>query len=118
MKAVTYGGPGTSEEVVENSNLMTEQHQSIDQVRSNETSSTSDYQSARTLLDLFQQELTQDPLSFRVGQKLDGRELGNGSVLDRVGFLVVDRLGSEIFLLRTNVDSLTTSLDVAGGLER
>jgi hypothetical protein len=38
----TYGGPGTSEEVVKNSDLMTEQHQSINQVRSNETSSTSD----------------------------------------------------------------------------
>lgn len=113
---MAYGGPGTSEEVVKNSNLVTEQHQSIDQVRSNETSSTSDYQSARTLLNLDQQKLTQDPLSLRVRQKLDRRELGNGSVLDRVGFLVVDRLGSEIFLLGTNVDSLTTSLDVAGGL--
>lgn len=97
---------------------MTEQHQSIDQVRSNETSSTSDYQSARTLLTFEQRKLTQDPLSLRVGQELDRRELGNGSVLDRVGLLVVDRFGSEIFLFRTNVDSLTTSLDVAGGLER
>ena len=114
----TYGGPGTSEEVVKDSNLVTEQHQSIDQVRSNETSSTSDYQSARTLLTFDQRKLTQDPLSLRVGQELDGWELGNGSVLDRVGFLVVNRLGSEIFLLRSNVDSLTTSLDVAGGLER
>jgi hypothetical protein len=38
----THGGPGTSEEVIKDSNLMTEKHQSINQVRSHETGTTSD----------------------------------------------------------------------------
>jgi hypothetical protein len=59
---------------------------------------------------------TEDPLSLGIGQELDRWELSDGSVLDRVGFLVVDRLGSKILLFRTNVDGLSTGLDVAGGL--
>lgn len=38
----TYGGPGTSEEVVEDGDLVTEEHQSVDQVRPDETGTTSD----------------------------------------------------------------------------
>lgn len=38
----THGSPGTSEEVIEDSNLVTEKHQSINQVRSDETGTTSD----------------------------------------------------------------------------
>jgi hypothetical protein len=120
---LTHGGPGTSEKVVEDSDLMTEEHQSVDQVRTDETSTTSDCPSSAsslfsTRLPTSTQEvgLTQDPLSLRVGQKSDGGELSDGSVLDRVRFLVVDRLGSEVLLVRTNVDSLGTGLDVAWGL--
>ena len=45
----THGGPGSSEEVIKDSNLMTEKHQSINQVRSNETGTTSDWRSASRL---------------------------------------------------------------------
>jgi hypothetical protein len=116
---VTHSGPGTSEEVVKDSDLVTEQHQSVNQVRTNETSTTGNC----TKLALSPQywtetdnRHTEDPLSLGIGQELDRWELSDGSVLDRVGFLVVDRLGSKIFLFRTNVDGLSTGLDVAGGL--
>ena len=33
----THGGPGTGEEVVEDGDLVSEQHQSVDQVRTDET---------------------------------------------------------------------------------
>ena len=68
------------------------------------------------LLSRLGSQLTQDPLSLRVGEELDRGELGNGSVLNRVGVLVIHRLGSEIFLLRTNVDGPGSRLDVAGCL--
>jgi hypothetical protein len=38
----THGSPGTGEEVVEDGDLVTEEHETIDQVRSDESSTTSD----------------------------------------------------------------------------
>jgi hypothetical protein len=38
---VRNGGPRTGEEVIENGNFVTEQHQSVDQVGADETSTTS-----------------------------------------------------------------------------
>ena len=38
----THGGPGSSKEVVQDGDFVTEQHQSVDQVGTDETGSSSD----------------------------------------------------------------------------
>jgi hypothetical protein len=60
--------------------------------------------------------LTQNSLSLRVGEELDGRELGDGGVLDRVGVLVVGRLGSVVLLGASDIVDLRALLDVARSL--
>lgn len=81
---VRDGGPGTGEKVVKNGNFVTEKHQSVDQVGSDESSTTSDCRQSpsRTL------PLTENPLSLGCRQEFDGGEIVDGGVLDRVGFLV------------------------------
>lgn len=43
VKKNTYSGSGTGEEVVKDGDLVTEEHQSVDQVGTDETSTTGDY---------------------------------------------------------------------------
>jgi hypothetical protein len=75
---VGNGGSGTGEEVVQNGNFVTEEHQSVDQVGTDETSTTGD----------------EDSLSLSVWQELDRGELGHGGVGDGVVILVVGRLST------------------------
>ena len=46
VQLTTHGGPGSGEEVVDDGDLVSEEHQSVDQVRSNESSSTGTAQDA------------------------------------------------------------------------
>lgn len=75
---VGNGGSGTGEEVVHNSDFVTEEHQSVDQVGTDETGAASN----------------EDSLSLSVGQQLDRGELGHGGVGDGVVFLVEGGLGT------------------------
>jgi hypothetical protein len=60
--------------------------------------------------------LTENALALGIGEETDGRELGDGGVLDRVGVLVVDLLGSVVLLCTSDVGGLGALLEVAGGL--
>jgi hypothetical protein len=75
---VGNGGSGTGEEVVQDGDFVTEEHQSVDQVRTDETGTAGN----------------EDSLSLSVGQQLDRGELGHGGEGDGVVLLVVGRLGT------------------------
>lgn len=65
------------EEVVKDRDLVAEEHQTVDKVRSNKSSTASD----------------QDALALGRGEELDGWKAGEGGVGDRVGIGVEDGLG-------------------------
>lgn len=75
-------GSGSSEEVVEDGDLVSEDHESINQMGSDETSSTSD----------------QDSLSLSVWEEGDRSESGHGGVLDQSRLGVEDVIAT-IFLV-------------------
>lgn len=103
---VGNGGSGTGEEVVQNGDFVTEEHQSVDQVGTDETGTAGH----------------EDSLSLGVGQELDGRELGHGGEGDRVVLFVVGRL-SAVAVERTDLTTVSLgncayylrSLDAVGG---
>lgn len=98
---VRNGSPATGKEVVKDGDLVTQKHESVDQVGTNETGTTGD----------------EDSLTLRVGEELDRGELGDSGVLDRVGVGIVGRLDTVVLVLgRGEVLGLVTRLDVAGGL--
>ncbi len=68
---------------------MTEEHQTVDQVGTDETGTTSDCTSVRLLMHSSSLTPTQDPLAVGVRQETHGREVSDGGVLDGVGLLVV-----------------------------
>ena len=67
---------GTGEKVVEYGDLMTEDHEAVDQMRADEACTTCD----------------EDALATRLGEKLDRGETAEGGVGDGLGLRVVDRL--------------------------
>lgn len=73
---VANGGLGASEEVVDDCDFMTKDHETIDEMRSNESSASCD----------------KDALALRGGKQLDGRETREGGIRDRVCLWVIDRL--------------------------
>ena len=75
---VGNGGSGTGEEVVQDGDFVTEEHQSVDQVGTDETGTAGN----------------ENSLSLSVGQELDGRELGHGREGDRVVLFIVGRLST------------------------
>jgi hypothetical protein len=74
---MTDGSLGTGEEVVEDGNVMAEEHKAIDEVRADETSTASD----------------QDALALGGRKKFDRREASESCVRDRVVFGIIDGLG-------------------------
>lgn len=92
---VADGGLGAGEEVVEDGDFVAQEHESIDQVGADETSSAGD----------------EDALPIGMGEEFDGREAGKGGVGDGVvvgvedglGLIVdgtaLDKQGVELFLL-------------------
>jgi len=74
---VADGGLGASEEVVEDGNFMTQEHQAVDEVGSNETGPAGN----------------QDTLALRRGQEFDRWETRESGVGDRVAVWVEDGFG-------------------------
>lgn len=74
---VTDGGLGAGEEVVEDGDFVAQEHESVDQVGSDETSSAGD----------------EDALPVGMREEFDGREAGEGGVGDGVVVWVEDGLG-------------------------
>ena len=74
---VADSGLGTGEEVVDDGNFVTQEHKTVDEVGSDETSATGN----------------QDTLALRWSQEFDGRETREGGVGDSVAVWVEDRLG-------------------------
>ena len=68
---------GTSEEVIEYGNFVTQQHETVDEVRSNKTSAAGN----------------QDTLAVRCRQEFDGRETRQSGIRDRTSVRVEDGLG-------------------------
>ena len=74
---MTDGRFGASKEVVEDGDLMAEEHKAVDQVRADETGTTGD----------------EDTLALGRREELDGREAGEGGVGDRLAVGMEDGLG-------------------------
>ena len=74
---VTDSSLGTGEEVIEDGNFVTQEHEAIDEVRSNETSAAGN----------------QDTLALRCRQERDGRETRQRGIGDRMGVRMEDGLG-------------------------
>lgn len=74
---VADSGLGTSEEVVDDSDLVTQEHEAVDEVGSDKTSATGN----------------QDTLALRWGQEFDGRETREGGVGNSVAVWMEDGLG-------------------------
>ena len=74
---MTDGRFGASEEVVEDGDLMAEEHKAVDQVRADETGATGD----------------ENALALGRREELDGREAGEGGVGDRLAVGMEDGLG-------------------------
>ncbi len=70
-------GLGTGEEVIEDCDFMSENHQTVDKMGTNETSATGD----------------KDALALGRREELHGWEAREGGVRDRLSLGVVDRLG-------------------------
>jgi len=71
------GGLGTGEEIINDGDFMTQEHQTVDEVGSNETSAAGN----------------QDTLALRWGQELDRWETRESGVGDRMGVWVEDGFG-------------------------
>lgn len=100
---------------------MAEKHESVNQVGTDETGTTSNLSSPSTISILptrhYDLVLTQDPLSLVVGKELDGRELVDSRVLDGVGVVVIGGLGGEVLLGSVKRDlDIAALLDVGGRL--
>ena len=74
---VTDSSLGTSKEVVNDGNLMTQEHETVDEVGSNETSAAGN----------------QDTLALRWRQEFDGRETRESGIGDSTAVWVEDGLG-------------------------
>jgi len=74
---VTDGGLGAGEEVIDDSDFMTQEHQTVNEMGSNETSAAGN----------------QDTLALRRRQELDRWETREGCIGDRVGVWVEDGFG-------------------------
>ena len=74
---VTDGSLGTGEEVIDDRNFVSQEHEMVDKVRSDETSTASN----------------QDTLALRRGQEFDGWEMQQGSIRDRMSVWVEDGFG-------------------------
>ena len=114
----TYSGPGTGEKVVENGDLVTEEHESVNEMRAHETGTTGNCELAQHSISVMHEGgRTEDTLALGIGQELDGGEFGDGGVLDRVGRLVKSGLGAVVLGGGAgNVGGLGAVLDVGGGL--
>lgn len=98
---------------------MAEKHESVNQVGTDETGTTSNFKSplASYLPDIPNGRLTQDPLSLVVGEELDRGELVDSGVLDGVGVVVIGGLGGEVLLGSVKRDlDITALLNVGRGL--
>ena len=71
---VADGGFGTGEEVIDDGDFMPQEHETVDEVRSNETSAAGD----------------QDTLALRWGQEFDRWETCESGVGDRMAIWVED----------------------------
>lgn len=98
---------------------MAEKHESVNQVGTDKTGTTSNFTSplASYLPDIHNRRLTQDPLSLVVGEELDRGELVDSRVLDGVGVVVIGGLGGEVLLGSVKRDlDITALLNVGRGL--
>ena len=78
---------------------MTEEHETVDKMRSDESSTSSDYgQLTRPVIPRSEiGVLTENSLSLSVGEEFNRREVSDGGVLDGVVLLIVGRLGTKVF---------------------
>ena len=74
---VTDGGLGAGEEIIDDGDFVTQEHQAVDEMRSDKTSAAGN----------------QDSLAFRRRQKFDRWETRESRIGDRVGVWVEDRFG-------------------------
>ena len=74
---VTDGGLGAGEEIIDDGDFVTQEHQAVDEMRSDKTSAAGN----------------QDSLALRRRQKLDRWETRESRIGDRVGVWVEDRFG-------------------------